>query len=102
MRECDDGASKTALPARRAQLWQPFLNGNDREPVVHSHSFLGVPMRAEKMTRLSADVRKQMPDLDPARFTAGLIGLYEAVLSEPVPQRMLRLIEEIGRQERKS
>jgi hypothetical protein len=41
------------------------------------------------------------PVLDHARFTAGIIDLYEAVLSEPVPQRMLRLIEEIGKQERK-
>jgi hypothetical protein len=40
--------------------------------------------------------------LDHARFTTGIIGLYEAVLSEPVPKRMRRLIEEIGMQEDKS
>ena len=45
---------------------------------------------------------KRTPILDHARFAAGVISLYEAVLSEPIPERMLRLIEEIGKQERKS
>jgi hypothetical protein len=102
MRECDDGMSKTALPAQRAQLWQPILTGNDQEPVVHSHSFFCVLMRAEKMKCQSIKARKRVPVLDHARFTAGIIGLYETVLSEPVPERMLRLIEEIGKQEHKS
>ncbi len=39
---------------------------------------------------------------DHARFTAGIVSLYAAVLKEPIPDRMLRLIEELGKLERKS
>ncbi len=38
--------------------------------------------------------------LDEARFTAGIVRFYEAVLNEPVPAEMLRLVEEIAKQER--
>jgi hypothetical protein len=38
--------------------------------------------------------------LDEARFTAGIVRFYEAVLNEPVPEKMLRLIEEIAKRER--
>ncbi len=38
--------------------------------------------------------------LDDARFTAGVVKLYEALLKEPIPERMLRLVEELGKQER--
>jgi hypothetical protein len=102
MRECDDGVSKTALPAKRAQLWQPILKGNGQEPAVHSHSFLNVLMRAGKMRGQRIEVRERVPALDHARFKAGIIGLYEAVLSEPIPEKMLRLVEEIGQQEHKA
>jgi hypothetical protein len=54
------------------------------------------------MTRQRAGARKHIPVLDHARFTAGIISLYETVLSEPIPEKMLRLIEEIGKQERES
>ena len=100
MRECDNGTSKTALAAQRAQVWRPILTGNDQEPAVHSHSFFCVLMRAEKMRGQSSRAAKPAPVLDHARFTAGVIGLYETVLSEPVPERMLRLIEAIRKQEK--
>jgi hypothetical protein len=37
--------------------------------------------------------------LDEARFTAGIVRFYETVLNEPVPERMLRLVEEIAKRE---
>lgn len=40
--------------------------------------------------------------LDEARFTAGIVQFYEAVLKEPVPAKMLRLVEEIAKRERRS
>ncbi|MGO9459258.1 MAG: hypothetical protein ACLP1W_03880 [Rhodomicrobium sp.] len=43
-----------------------------------------------------------MPGPDEARFTAGIVRFYEAVLKEPIPEKMLRLIDEIAKQERKS
>ena len=39
--------------------------------------------------------------IDEARFTAGVVKLYEALLKEPVPDEMLRLIDQLGQQERK-
>ena len=41
-------------------------------------------------------------ELDEARFTAGIVQLYETVLKEPIPEKMLRLIEEIAKRERRS
>ncbi len=40
--------------------------------------------------------------LDEARFTAGIVRFYEAVLKEPIPAKMLRLVEEIAKRERES
>ena len=40
--------------------------------------------------------------LDQARFTAGIVRFYEAVLKEPVPEKMLSLVEEIAKRERGS
>jgi hypothetical protein len=67
---------------------------------MHSHSFLGVLMRVEKMRCQRTGVREGAPVLDHARFTAGIIGLYDAVLSEPTLEKMLCLIEEIRKQEK--
>jgi hypothetical protein len=39
--------------------------------------------------------------IDDARFTAGVVKLYEALLKEPIPKEMLQLIDQIGKQERK-
>jgi hypothetical protein len=41
-------------------------------------------------------------ELDEARFTAGIVQLYETVLKEPIPEKMLRLIAEIAKRERRS
>jgi hypothetical protein len=38
---------------------------------------------------------------DEARFTAGVVELYEALLKEPIPEDMLRLVDQLGKQERK-
>jgi hypothetical protein len=102
MSACDDGVYRTARPAERPRLSLPILSGRNQEPVVHSHAFPSVLMRVENMKRQRARAREWVPALDPARFTAGMIGLYEAVLSEPVPESMLRLIKEIEKQEQKS
>jgi len=95
MRECDDGVHNAALPAGRPRLWHPALRRNDQEAVVHSHAFPSVLMRM-------AGAKKPAPVLDPARFTAGLIRLYETVLLEPVPVGILHLLGEIAKQEKKS
>ncbi len=40
--------------------------------------------------------------LDRARFTAGVVRFYGAILKKPIPEKMLRLIDEIEKQERGS
>jgi hypothetical protein len=37
---------------------------------------------------------------DHARFTAGVVGVYEAFLKEPIPEEMVRLVRELGKRER--
>jgi hypothetical protein len=41
------------------------------------------------------------PTVDDARFAAGVVKLYEALLQEPIPEEMLRLVEKLSKQERK-
>ena len=102
MNERDNGVNKTAPPTERAKPSQPVQRGRDQEPVVRSRPLHGVLIGTREMRRQSTGAGKLAPVLDHARFTAGIISLYEAVLSEPVPKRMLRLIEEIGKQEHTS
>jgi hypothetical protein len=40
------------------------------------------------------------PVVDDARFSAGIVGLYTALLKEPIPEKMLRLIDAIANQEK--
>jgi hypothetical protein len=112
MSECDDSVDKSALPSEQAQPPQPTQSGNDRElaarggllagDIVDS-TIMGSAITDSKRTdRQRAVARKRTPVLDYARFSAGIVSLYEAVLSEPIPEKMLRLVEEIGKQERKS
>jgi len=100
MSECDDSVDKTALPGEQAQRPQPIQSGSGQKPAAHSSALLAAIIDDKGMSRQGAGRRTFV--LDHARFTAGIVGLYEAVLNEPIPERMLRLIEEIGKQERKS
>ena len=36
---------------------------------------------------------------DEGRFTGGRCKLYEALLEEPIPEDMLRLVDQLGKQE---
>ena len=102
MNECDDSVDKTALPKERAQPPQSIQSREDQGPASLNRSVIGDSIDGKRTSRQGAGRRKRTPVLDHARFTAGIIGLYEAVLSEPIPEKMLRLIEEIGKRERKS
>jgi len=37
---------------------------------------------------------------DEGRFTAGIVQLSEAILKEPIPADMLRLVDQLGKRER--
>jgi hypothetical protein len=102
MSECDDSVDKAALPKERAQPQGPLHSGNDQERAEHGGHFLEDIIATGSMNSQRAETKGRTVVLDNARFTAGVVGLYEAILSEPIPDKMLRLIEEIGKQERKS
>jgi hypothetical protein len=90
MNENERSALDTRLPAQQAH--QPQLTSGSREE----------NLTLEKTTspQTTADC-PQNPELDDARFTAGVVKLYEALLKEPIPEKMLRLVEELSKQERK-
>lgn len=51
----------------------------------------GAPLDGEALAKY---MRKPF---DPARFSAGVVKLYEAVLKEPIPEEMMRLIAELDK-----
>jgi hypothetical protein len=102
MSECDDSVDKAALPNERAQPHQPIHRGSDQGQSAHSDPLLANIIGTGTMNRQGDGGGRRTPVLDHARFAAGIVGLYETILSEPIPEKMLRLIEEIGKRERKS
>jgi hypothetical protein len=102
MSECDDGGDKSALARERTHPPQLVQSGNDQGLAARRNPALVEIIDGKRMDRQRAGARKRPHILDQARFTAGVVSLYETVLNEPVPEKMIRLIEEIGKQERKS
>jgi hypothetical protein len=102
MNKGDDSVDKTALPGERGQPLQPIQRANDPEHATLSGPSSGEFVDREKPEHQRAGAKSRTSILDHARFTVGVVNLYEAVLSEPIPESMLRLIDEIGKQERKS
>ena len=90
---CDEGEEQSPQPAQQTQQPQPDQRmQND-----------GWPARAGSLPASVLDGKREPPKAgtDDARFTAGVVRFYEAILKEPIPEKMLRLIEEIAMQERK-
>jgi len=114
MNERDKSEGKRHVPAQQAQQPQPSKALNDHIQPSHVDNVLE---KAGKISELSRKDRLSDPGggvgsepenasaaggaaVDGARFTAGVVKLYEALLKEPVPEEMLRLIDQIGQQER--
>ena len=114
MNERDKSEGERHVPAQQAQQPQPSKSLNDHIQPRHADS---VSEKTGKISEISCEDR--LPDsggtvgsdpeipsaaagaaLDDARFTAGVVKLYEALLKEPIPEEMLRLINQIGKQER--
>lgn len=105
MDENNKGEDKRHLPAQQAQQPQPSGGGeNDWPPVTNDQdeTIDGAAFKpADGPVRRAAENEGgDGPLLDEARFTAGVVKLYEAVLKEPIPDEMLSLINKIGKQER--
>ncbi len=100
------------LPAQQAQQPQPTTVLNDHQiqsPQMNSISDVSERSGKDRLANSDngdgGDPKSDGQDggaaLDDARFTAGVVKLYEALLKEPVPAEMLRLIDQLGKQERK-
>jgi hypothetical protein len=99
MNENDRGEGKRREPAQQMQQPQPVIEGRVRLMAARSTSENTREYFMEDAVKSKEE--KPMPALDDARSTAGVVRLYEAVLKEPIPEEMLRLIREIGIQESK-
>ncbi len=114
MNERDRSEGERRVPAQQAQQPQPSKALNDHVQSPHNHTVLEKSDIISEMAgkdRLvnSRDIAgggSQKADpaaggaLDEARFTAGVVKLYEALLKEPIPAEMLRLVGKLDKQER--
>ncbi len=104
----DDGGDN--VPPQRAQEPQPVQQAQQPQPVQDAQNEeLGGPAaslsglldgKKEKPEEQAAS--RRAPELNQARFNAGVVRFYEAILKEPIPEKMLRLIAELGKRERQS
>ncbi|MGO8952591.1 MAG: hypothetical protein ACLPWS_07340 [Rhodomicrobium sp.] len=102
MHECDEGKDKASQPTKQTQQQQPAQGTQDEGLALRAGSLPHSLLEGRKPKVREQPPGKRMPGPDEARFTAGIVRFYEAVLKEPIPEKMLRLIDEIAKQERKS
>ena len=113
MNERNKGEGERRAPAQQAQQPQPSEVLNDQ--------FQSARLLLENTDKITEKAGKnQLPHpgggaggeaknmspiadaaFDEGRFTAGVVKLYEALLKEPIPENMLRLVDQLGKQERR-
>jgi len=101
MNECDEGKDKAPLPAQQTQQPQPVFETESEGLAARRGSLSGNLLDGSTAKERESEDDAHTPGVDEARFTAGIVRFYEAVLKEPIPEKMLRLIDEIAKQERK-
>jgi hypothetical protein len=106
MNERDRSAEERRVPAQQAQQPQPSkaLNDHVQSPLKHIGSekpdIISEMAGKDRLVNPGESAGGEPPKADEARFTAGVVKLYEALLKEPIPQEMLRLVDQLGKQER--
>jgi hypothetical protein len=93
MKEGDKGEEKPRLPAQQPQ---PVHGGGDKG----LPSPKGLELMINERALESSDAEDKGIVFDHARLENGLGDFYAAVLKEPIPEKMLRLIEQLAKQER--
>ncbi len=99
MSACDDSKDETFLQQQQPQHHQ---EGKDKSLKERAGSLAENVLDGKKVNLAPGGDQQGEGVPDHARFTAGIVSLYAAVLKEPIPDQMLRLIEELGKLERKS
>ncbi|SRR5258706_11804223 len=104
MKESNTGEDQPRLAAQQAQQPQRAAGGEiggwSEQATPSASAENNETLTAETASPLAVQDNDSKAPLDEARFTAGVVKLYEAVLKEPIPEEMLRLISQIGKQER--
>ena len=114
MNERDRSEGERRVPALQAQQPQPSKALNDHIQSPYKHTVSEKPDIISELAGKdqlmnageSAGGKPQKTDsaaggaVDDARFTAGVVKLYEALLKEPIPPEMLRLVGQLDKQER--
>jgi len=113
MNEGNKGEAERRVPAQQAQQPQPSNALSDqfqstRPPSENTDKITGKAAKTQPTHpggNAGGEAENMGPiadaALDEARFTAGVVELYEALLKEPIPEDMLRLVDQLGKQERK-
>ena len=99
MHESDAGEDKP-LPVQQTRQPQPVRGMQEEAWAARARSLPHSVLEGHGGNRRRVPEAPR-PGFDEARFTAGIVRFYEAVLREPIPEKMLRLLDEIGKQERK-
>jgi hypothetical protein len=101
MDACGDSEEDVLRPAQETQQHRT-VQGSAHEGLAARARSLPEEVLDGRRRKRPAGAAAVQGGLDEARFTAGIVRFYEAVLNEPIPEKMLRLIEEIAKRERKS
>jgi hypothetical protein len=113
MNERNKGEGERRAPAQQAQQPQPseVLNDQFQSARLLLENTDKITEKADKDQLLhpggsaGGEAENSSPmagaAIDQGRFTAGVVKLYEALLKEPIPEDMLRLVDQLGKQERK-
>jgi len=108
MNEAEKREGETCVPAQQAQQPQPSNALNDHIQSPRMLSEISENAGKDCLPRPSGSVDGEPQNtgsaasgaFDEARFTAGVVKLYEALLKEPIPDEMIRLVDQLGKQER--
>jgi hypothetical protein len=99
MDECDTDEAKATAPKQQQQQPQPVQSAKDESLSARAGSLpAGLLSGGGRKPRKNMEEEKK--GFDEARCTAGIVRFYEAILKEPIPEKMLRLIGEIAKRER--
>jgi len=102
MGECDENEDKVVLPAQQLQQPQPAQNAKHEGLAARVGSLPPEALNNGAKNPGEGAASARTKGFDQARFTAGIVRFYEAVLKEPIPEKMLRLVQELAKRERQS
>jgi len=102
MHKKDESEDKVAVPAQQQHQPQPLQAARDEGLAARAVLLAGGVLDGGESKPDGKDENGEQQGLDRARFNAGIVRFYEAILNEPIPEKMLRLVKEIAKREKES